>query len=587
MKEWTDMILRGMRIFWEMGLHDEFRDIVLISGGRRMFLEVLYRSMTAGGTILVILLLRVLLKRMPKRYFYLLWILVLYRLLCPFTLVSSCSLLGMLDREDTGQVLTLENSVFPEVEAGETAPNNQAVWIDTVAADVGQDVYDGIHLSRNLGTVLWVAFHIWIVGVILILLYGIGSLLYFNRRLKGAVRVRDNIYLSDYIPTAFVIGIIQPRIYLPSSLTENEWEYVILHERTHIRRGDHIIRILSFVTLAVYWFHPLIWAAFYLSGKDMEMSCDEAVMRKMDRDIRAEYSTSLLQLSAGRKFSGGIPLAFGEKDVKKRIENVMRWRKPKPAVACAALTVLGVAVVILGTDPMPTWAGSDEVRQAADAWAQAVCDRDGDQIAALCTAEKREQMMSEELLYGEEGNYGFGWSSPWPWDSQKDYRIMESSPRDTVILYYAWTSEPHVTVWQEHLTWRQENGGYLVEESGIIIMNDLSDCESFSMAYKAGINGTPMDYLTNGAGEALNENALEERGDSGGSRYYQGLFMPQTAARSLLNISEDAGKVMVRAGEAQADGSVKVIIDFVEEGVLAEMTMIQPYGTDGIWIPRN
>lgn len=592
MREWIDMILKGMRTLFEMGLHGEFVDIALISGGRRVFLEVLYRSMTAGGIVLMILLLRILLRRVPKIYSYLLWILVLYRLLCPFTLVSSCSLLGIFDRADAGQIQIIESGTFSEIQMEEMGQKDQMALPDkdTAAVDVGQSVYEGIHLSRNVSVVLWVAFHVWEVGLLLMLLYGIVSLLFLSYRLKGAVKVRDNIYLSDYVPTPFVLGIIRPRIYLPSSLEEKEWEYIILHERTHIRRGDHIIRMLSFVTLAIYWFHPFIWAAFYLSGKDMEMSCDEAVMRKMDRDIRADYSTSLLQLSTGRWISGGIPLAFGEKDVKKRIENVMRWRKPKPVAVLAALTVLAAAAVILGTDPMPSQAldtmrqSADTLQEFANSWAQAFCDRDGDRIAALCTEEKRKELEQEDLLSSHAAGYSFGWSSPWPLDSQKDYRIIKCTPQDTVILYYAWTSDPHVTVWQEHLTWQQADAEYLVAESSMTFLDDLSDRENFYMTYSMGINGTPIDYLTNGAGESLNENALRDKADGG---YYQDLFAPQTAARFLLNLSGDEGKIVVRAGDAQVDGSVRVSIDFVEDGGRTEVKMIQPYGEEGIWIPQN
>lgn len=592
MKEWTDMILKGMRMLFEMGLHGELVDIDLISGGRRMFLEVLYRSMTAGGIVLMILLLRILLRRVPKIYSYLLWILVLYRLLCPFTLVSSCSLLGIFDRADAGQMQVIENGTFSETQMEQMGQKDQRALPDKDKAvfDVGQSVYEGIHLSRNVSVVLWVAFHVWEVGLLLMLLYGIISLLFLSYRLKGAVKVRDNIYLSDYVPTPFVLGIIRPRIYLPSSLKEREWEYIILHERTHIRRGDHIIRMLSFVTLAIYWFHPLIWAAFYLSGKDMEMACDEAVMRKMDRDIRADYSTSLLQLSTGRWISGGIPLAFGEKDVKKRIENVMRWRKPKPVAVLAALAVLAVAATVLGTDPMPSQAldtmrqSADTLQEFANTWARAFCDRDGDRIAALCTEEKRKELEQEDLLSSHAVGYSFGWSSPWPWDSQKDYRIIKCTPQDTVILYYAWTSDPHVTVWQEHLTWQQVDAEYLVAESSITFLNDLSDSESFYMAYSMGINGTPIDYRTNGAGESLNENALRDKADG---RYYQDLFAPQTAARFLLNLSEDEGKIVARAGDTQADGSVRVSIDYVEGGERTVVKMIQPYGEEGIWIPQN
>lgn len=251
------------------------------------------------------------------------------------------------------------------------------------------------------------------------------------------LRMRDNIFLADYVPTPFVIGVVRPRIYLPSSLQEKEMEYIILHERTHIRRGDHIVRMLAFLALAVYWFHPLVWLAYYLSGKDMEMSCDEAVMRKMDRDIRADYATSLLNLATGRLFPGGTPLAFGEGDTKTRIKNVMRWRRPKPAAAAFSLAVVAVAAVVFGTDPwradareagagQAAGAENEELRLAADAWAKAFCDRDGNAIASLSTAEYQAYLSEEELLSGVEGDdYGFGWSSPWPWDSGKDYCIVD------------------------------------------------------------------------------------------------------------------------------------------------------------------
>lgn len=242
-----------------------------------------------------------------------------------------------------------------------------------------------IHQSR-----LRIASYVWTAGMAVMLLYGAVSLFLLSRRLKGTVRLRDNIYLSDYVPTPFVIGVVRPRIYLPSSLQEKEMDYIILHERTHIRRGDHIIRLLSFFALAVYWFHPLVWAAYYLSGKDMEMSCDEAVMRKMEQDIRADYSASLLNLATGRLFSGGTPLAFGEGDTKERIHNVMRWRRPKSVLTGIALAVVMVAAVVLGTDPWTpdvkaAGAENEELWRAADAWAKAVCDRDGNAIVNLST----------------------------------------------------------------------------------------------------------------------------------------------------------------------------------------------------------
>lgn len=416
-----------------------------------------------------------------------------------------------------------------------------------------------IHQSR-----LRIASYVWTAGMAVMLLYGAVSLFLLSRRLKGTVRLRDNIYLSDYVPTPFVIGVVRPRIYLPSSLQEKEMDYIILHERTHIRRGDHIIRLLSFFALAVYWFHPLVWAAYYLSGKDMEMSCDEAVMRKMEQDIRADYSASLLNLATGRLFSGGTPLAFGEGDTKERIHNVMRWRRPKSVLTGIALAVVMVAAVVLGTDPWTpdvkaAGAENEELWRAADAWAKAVCDRDGNAIVNLSTEQVREHLMSGELLSGEEGAYGFGWSSPWPWDSGRDYRIVECTENQTVIQYYAWTSDPHVTVWHELLTWVRGDSGYRVNsDSAFWIFDSISSIDSFEEAYGTGINGTPIDYLTNGTGEALNVNALQNR------EYYGDLFAPETAA-----------------------GSVEVTISFPTAGGSASVRMIQPYGEDGIWIAQD
>lgn len=583
MGEWIDGFIRGVKMLFQMGMQEEFVYIGYIGGGDKMFLEVLYRSMTAGGIVLAVLLLRLLMQKMPKIYSYLLWGLVLYRLLCPFTFVSPVSFWEMFDRMEKSPIQSVEGGDLLEVQTGEAPQSKQDVSTGPVSAYAGVG-HENIYLSGSIRTVLRAASRGWIAGIAGMLLYGIISLIWLRRRLVGAVKVRDNVYMADYAQTPFVMGMIRPRVYLPSSLKQEEWEYIILHEKTHIRRGDHILRVLAFLALAVYWFCPLVWVAFYLSGKDMEMSCDEAVIRKTRKDIRAEYCASLLHLSTGRRLPGAAPLTFGENGVKRRIENVMGFRKPKPVVVLTALAAVIVAAAILGTDPMPTQAQAKKIWQAADTWAQAVCDRDGNQIAALCTEEKKEEFISEELLNGEEGTYGFGWSSPWPLDAQKDYRITVCSPQQTVILYYAWTSDPHVTVWEESLSWQLTDAGYLVAENHIRYLSNLSEIDNYSRAYGAGINGTPVDYLTNGAGEVLNENARRNK-DAG--RYYQELFTPQTAARNLLNISEEEEKVAVHETGTRAGGSVTVSIDFLDTRTSVEVRMIQPYGTDGIWIPQD
>lgn len=595
MNQWAETLLGGMQRLFQMGLNRQFYDFVYICGGETIFLKVLYRSMVAGWIVLAILLLRVLLKRAPKIYSYLLWMLVLYRLLCPFTIISSFSFLGMFETEDATQTQMVSSAFSQGMQPIGGVGEAETLQANEREPDILQEER-WIHQSR-----LRIASYVWTAGMAVMLLYGAVSLFLLSRRLKGTVRLRDNIYLSDYVPTPFVIGVVRPRIYLPSSLQEKEMDYIILHERTHIRRGDHIIRLLSFFALAVYWFHPLVWAAYYLSGKDMEMSCDEAVMRKMEQDIRADYSASLLNLATGRLFSGGTPLAFGEGDTKARIHNVMRWRRPKPSSVGIAMMVVAVAAVALGTDPKVAEAGdagqqqaagveNGELWQAADRWAKAVCDRDGNTIVELCTAQGRAHLINKELLSGEDGTYSFGWSSPWPWDSENGYRIVACTEEDTVILYYAWTSDPHVTVWREHLTWEREGDAYRVDESAMDYLSSISDGDSFEAAYGAGINSTPIDYLKNGLGEALNEHALQNRE----SAYYRDLFAPETAAVFLLNLSPEERYVRTETAMADQgvvvlsqDGSVEVIISFPVDGSSDSVKLVQPYGEDGIWIPQD
>lgn len=191
---------------------------------------------------------------------------------------------------------------------------------------------------------------IWVIGIMAMLIYSMIQYMRLKRRLIGSTPLRDNIYLADHISAPFVMGFIKPVIYLPSSMTESEPEFILLHEQCHIKRLDHITRIIAFTALTIHWFNPLVWLAFILSGKDMEMSCDEAVMKKMDTDVRVEYSRSLLRFATGKKLIAAIPLAFGEGNTKDRVKNVMRYKKPMFWVSLAAvITVICVAVGLMSS----------------------------------------------------------------------------------------------------------------------------------------------------------------------------------------------------------------------------------------------
>ncbi|NLX75372.1 MAG: M56 family metallopeptidase [Synergistaceae bacterium] len=166
--------------------------------------------------------------------------------------------------------------------------------------------------------------------------------------------LKENIYLADHISTPFVLGVKKPKIYLPSSLLENEQNYIIRHELCHIKRLDHITRTLGFIALSVHWFNPLVWIAFALSGKDMELSCDEAVMKSIGTDIKAEYSQSLLRFSTTKKMIHATPLAFGEGDTKSRVKNVLNYKRPKFWMVLITALLCVVAIFCLVSNPAGT-----------------------------------------------------------------------------------------------------------------------------------------------------------------------------------------------------------------------------------------
>lgn len=301
------------------------------------FLTVLDMSIVASVVILAVLLARLPLKKAPKIFSYALWAVVLFRLLCPLTFESPVSIVPDTAAITSGQI----ESVVPPV-SFQTPADIESNGIAEV-----ENPDNPVYVSSEAGGNVVITF-VWLIGIAAMLIYSVFSLLRLKRKLVGAVRLRENIYLADHIVTPFVIGVIRPKIYLPSTLSEREQDYIILHERTHIRRLDHIVKLVSFLALTLHWFNPLVWLAFILSGKDMEMSCDEAVMKKMNGDIRADYSASLLSLAAGRKIFAGLPLAFGEGDTKSRIKNVMNYKKPAfwgVIVAIAAVSVLCITLI--------------------------------------------------------------------------------------------------------------------------------------------------------------------------------------------------------------------------------------------------
>lgn len=305
---------------------------------------LLHMTLTGSVIILFVLVMRLLLRRAPKIYSYLLWSVVLFRLLCPAGFSAPVSLLSVLDTPTVPVQNTFSWEKVAPQGTDEGAFALPAAPIPTVPSPALSEGASGMPRPTVLSAV-------WLLGMAALFTYSVISLLLLRRRLLGAMPLEGNVYLADHIDTPFVLGLVRPRIYLPSSLSEGERGYILLHERHHIRRGDHLWKLLGFLALCIHWFNPLVWLAFVLAGKDMEMSCDEAVLKTMGSGIRADYSASLLSLSTGKRIIAGAPLAFGEGDTKSRIQNALRWRTPPTWVRIAAALACGIAIAVCAADP--------------------------------------------------------------------------------------------------------------------------------------------------------------------------------------------------------------------------------------------
>lgn len=309
-----------------------------------IFSAVLDLQLTACYVILLVLLLRFFLRKQPKIYSYALWSVVLFRLLCPFRFETVLSLIPRV--QAAPQII--QDSVIPPQTPVLTAPSAATTpnVFDLPTIPV-EPVQNAAPFDR--GSFLP---YLWLAGIAALLLYSVLGLAKLKRNLRPAQEAESGVYEVQGLETAFVLGLLKPKIYLPCGLSAEEREYILLHERTHLRRGDHLIKLAAFAALCVHWFNPLVWMAFLLSTQDMEMSCDEAVIAKLGSGVKKAYSGSLLSLAAGKRILRATPLAFGEGDTKIRIKNVLNYKKPSFWVTVALAILVAVVGVGLASDPV-------------------------------------------------------------------------------------------------------------------------------------------------------------------------------------------------------------------------------------------
>ena len=307
-----------------------------------VFQKVLNMSIAASWLILAIVVLRLLLKRAPKRYTLLLWGIVGLRLALPWSIESALSLIPSAATLPEGIMLEPMPALDTGIEALNAAinPGFAAAFAPEPAASANP-----LQVLLPVGSVIWLA------GMAALLIWALASWQRLRSRMSTAVRLEGNVYETDRAEGPFVLGLFRPSIYLPFGLGEAERGHVLAHEREHIRSGDQVVKLLGFLLLCLHWFDPLVWLAYALLCRDIELACDERVVRGMAAGERADYSQALLNLSRPRRFVSACPLAFGEAPVKGRVKSVLSYKKPAVwLVALAVVVCVGAAVCFL-TDP--------------------------------------------------------------------------------------------------------------------------------------------------------------------------------------------------------------------------------------------
>lgn len=571
----------------------------------RVFFEILNNAFAANWLIVAVIILRILLKKTPKWISCLLWGLVALRLVLPFSIESVFSLIP-----NTSYALaTMEYST-----SSGTDTDMQIQMVNGVVNPVIANYFtpDPMASANPIQIWIFVLGVVWVIGIVLMLLYALISTLMLKRKVSVSIRLMDNVYECDEIESPFILGVIRPRIYLPSGMEEVMKECVLAHEKTHLKRGDHFWKPFGFLILAVYWFNPFCWIAYILLCRDIEYACDEKATKDMDKSWRADYCQALLQCSTRRRMISACPVAFGETGVKERIKSVLNYKKPAFWMIVIALVACVIVSVCFMTNPkteekmnilddmedeqinvepenaeiVETEEPNEDVADSLKKWAEAFSSRDGETILAMSSEEVQNSLEDREFLNIGEDYVSSGVSSPMlTWgEGVTSYRIshQDDSGNTADILYYAWTSDPHVSVWHEMVSYSIENGEFVVTAEELQYYDYIASGIEFNEAYAYGISGTLMDYTINGLGEALNDNALLSS-----SKMYQELFEPESAARVLLNLLHNENKVKLETIDDDALAGTSVRITFAEDGMTQMVTMVQPWGKNGIWIPQD
>lgn len=314
-----------------------------------LFKQVLDLSITASYVAIAVMVARIFLRKSPKIFSFILWGVVLFRLVSPISFISEFSIFNLFNRGlGDFQNISYVDAATEVLEVISVPMNFNS---KNSISDVTMEVVD-LSLLENIFNISTI---IWIIGIQVLLVIGIVSYIKLLAKIKTATLIENNIYESDRIDTAFVCGFIRTKIYIPTSLKKKERQYIIEHEKIHIKRFDYITKLISSLLLTIHWFNPIMWISFILMSKDMEMSCDEKVIKKLGDNIKVDYSNSLLSLATDKKVSFASPIAFGENSTKSRIKNVLNYKKPKFwAIVSVFTLVVGMSIFLI-SNPDNNW----------------------------------------------------------------------------------------------------------------------------------------------------------------------------------------------------------------------------------------